>query len=137
VNDGVSESKALKVEAIEEKTKALYRKHTLNLANRMKDHKSMLGLRQASTLSRAFSIELELLCTMKDDELAIVYYIANLVLLEQYSLADSQIEKQLLKLKLSTGTFNGNIRRLQAICKLQMLKLRFSRIKYNQNIQEA
>jgi hypothetical protein len=50
--------------------------------------------------------------SMQDDELAIVYYIASLLLLEQYSLADSIIEKKLLKLPQSTPTFNGNIRRL-------------------------
>jgi len=36
--------------------------------------------------------------SMQDDELAIVYYIASLLLQEQYSLADSIMEKQLLKL---------------------------------------
>jgi hypothetical protein len=50
--------------------------------------------------------------SMQDDELAIVYYISSLLLLEQYSLADSIIEKKLLKLPQSTPTFNGNIRRL-------------------------
>ena len=49
--------------------------------------------------------------TMADDELAIVYYIANLILQEQFSLADSIIQRQLLHIRLS-HTFNGNIRRL-------------------------
>jgi hypothetical protein len=49
---------------------------------------------------------------MSDEELAIVYYISTLALLEQYSLADSIIEKQLLKLSLSTPTFKGNLHRL-------------------------
>jgi hypothetical protein len=50
--------------------------------------------------------------SMSDEELAIVYYISTLALLEQYSLADSIIEKQLLKLSLSTPTFKGNLHRL-------------------------
>jgi uncharacterized protein YqgQ len=54
----------------------------------------------------------ELQHQMLDDELTIVYYIANLILQEQYSLANSIIEKQLIRLKQCTNTFNGNIRRL-------------------------
>ena len=50
---------------------------------------------------------------MQDDELAIVYYIANIMLLEQFSLADSIIEKNLLKLPQCSPIFNGNIKRMQ------------------------
>jgi len=62
---------------------------------------------------------------MQDDELAIVYYIANLMLLEQHSQADSIIEKQLLRLERSSAAFKGNISRMQGVCKLQILKHRF------------
>jgi hypothetical protein len=43
---------------------------------------------------------------MEEDELAVVYYITNLVLLEQFIQADSNCEKQISKLiKNSSDTF--------------------------------
>ena len=70
---------------------------------------------------------------MEDDELAIIYYVANLILLEQYSLAHSIIEKQLLKLKEATNTFKGNVWRMQGLCELQMLKTHCKKGKFDRD----
>lgn len=51
-----------------------------------------------------------------EDELAIVYYITNLILLEEYLQADSKCAKQISKIKDVSATFKGDIARLQALC---------------------
>ena len=63
--------------------------------------------------------ELEL---MKEDELAIIYYITNLVLLEQYVIVNGKIEKQAIRIKDSSATFKGNVARLLALCKFKILE---------------
>ena len=70
---------------------------------------------------------------MPDDEMSVIYYLTNLLLQEQYSTADQIIEKQLLKLKKCSDTFNGNIRRLHGLCQVKMFQLRFEQYKQAKN----
>ena len=46
-------------------------------------------------------------------------------------MANSIIEKYLLHLRDSSSTFNGNIRRLHGLCRLQKLKLKLEKHKYD------
>jgi hypothetical protein len=61
---------------------------------------------------------------MKEDELAIIYYITNLILLEQYLIVNTKIEKQAIRIKDSSSTFKGNVARLLALCKFKILEAR-------------
>lgn len=56
------------------------------------------------------------------EELAILYYITNLVLLEDYRVAESLITKKVLKMTHISSTLRGNALRLQALCRFEMLR---------------
>jgi len=109
---------------IEQKTKQFLRQQTSQIiANRQ--------FTNASRGNNRISMDYEMATGMQDDELAIVYYIANIMLMEQYSLADSIIEKNLIRMPQCSPIFNGNIRRMQGICKLQLLRIRSKQWKFN------
>lgn len=94
--------------------------------------KGMVSMNAKMTLTKKFSkimvpkvfeIQPELE-EMKEDELAIIYYITNLVLLEQYVIVNSKIEKQAIRIKDSSVTFKGNVARLLALCKFKILEVK-------------
>jgi hypothetical protein len=62
---------------------------------------------------------LELLTT---EELAISYYLTNLVLLEDYHVAVSLITKKILKIKQISANLRGSCLRLQALSLYEMLR---------------
>ena len=64
---------------------------------------------------------------MREDEQAIVYFVANMILVGQYSVTESLIQKKLVFLSNSSNTFMGNIRRMQGLCRMQLLKLQFEK----------
>jgi hypothetical protein len=62
---------------------------------------------------------LELLTT---EELAISYYLTNLVLLEDYHVTVSLITKKILKMKQISANLRGSCLRLQALSLYEMLR---------------
>ena len=57
---------------------------------------------------------------MNIDEKTMIYYLANLILLKQFNVANSLIKRRFLPMKKCSGIFKANIRRLQAlsICRM-------------------
>ena len=66
--------------------------------------------------------EVEGFTEIDEDELAIIYYVTNLILMEHFNIADSRIEKQIYKIRDVSATFKGNIARLRALCKFEHMK---------------
>ena len=56
-----------------------------------------------------------------EEERALLYYIVNLILLDQYNFVDSLIKKYFLRMKTCSEVFKGNIRRFQAIAQSRLL----------------
>ena len=56
------------------------------------------------------------------EELAISYYLTNLVLLEDYHVAVSLITKKILKMKQISANLRGSCLRLQALSLYEMLR---------------
>jgi hypothetical protein len=59
---------------------------------------------------------------MTTEELAISYYLTNLVLLEDYHVVVSLITKKILKIKQISANLKGNCLRLQAFSLFELLK---------------
>lgn len=61
--------------------------------------------------------------TLSAEEGALIYYLVNLILLEQHSLAQSLIEKHYVKMKKCSEVFRGNVKRLQALSTFRLLTI--------------
>ena len=61
--------------------------------------------------------------SLSSEESALVYYLANLILQDQYSLVDSLVKKYYLKMKKSSEVFRGNVCRFRALSLFQMLQM--------------
>lgn len=88
------------------------------------------GISQRLNLKKKFSVfipskiaEVEGFTEIDEGELAIIYYVTNMILLEQFAIADSRIEKQISKINDVSTTFKGNIARLRALCRFEHLKM--------------
>lgn len=97
----------------------------------MKKTKSTLRRPTKKLTHEHFNMSIDFSNSMQEDELAITYYVSNLILLGQFSLANSIIEKHILPLRESSSTFMGNIRRMHGLCRLQKLKLKLEKQKYD------
>ena len=61
--------------------------------------------------------------TLSAEEGALIYYLANLILLEQHNLAQSLIEKHYVKMKKCSEVFRGNVKRFQALSTFRLLTI--------------
>lgn len=60
---------------------------------------------------------------MPTQELAILYYLTNLVLLEDYRVVVSLITKKILKMAHITSNLRGSCLRLKALCQFEILRV--------------
>ena len=58
---------------------------------------------------------------ISDEEKALLYYIVNLILLDQHNLVDQLIKKYFIRMKKCSEVFKGNVRRFQAIAQYRLL----------------
>ena len=61
--------------------------------------------------------------TLSNEEGTLIYYLANLIILDQHSFALSLIEKHYLRMKKCSDVFRGNVKRFQAQCTFHMLQM--------------
>ena len=61
--------------------------------------------------------------TLSNEEGAMIYYLANLIILDQHNLVLSLIEKHYLRMKKCSDVFRGNVKRFQALCTFQLLQM--------------